>query len=65
MPKGRDSRDYALYYGDRFVDVGTLTEIATRQKLSITTIYGYKYKTRKRITKGLNVALVLLDDKDD
>lgn len=34
-------QEYALYKGDKFIDLGTVTELAKRNGLSESTIYFY------------------------
>lgn len=55
---------YALYQGDKFVDVGTIAEIAERQHVKEDTIKFYGYPCYKKRNKGGDAyELFKLDDE--
>lgn len=55
--------EYALYYKDRFVDVGTAEEIAKRQNLSLETVYWYGSSVARR--RKSNFLLFKLEKDND
>ena len=51
-------KQYMLYKGDTFIDVGTASEIAKRQHISIRTIHFYNsnvYKTTRCFSNSMVV----------
>lgn len=66
---------YSFYKGDKWIDDGTLEEIAERQNLSVTTLRFYACKTNKKLcekkpAKGESERKILIqigteDDEDD
>lgn len=58
-------REYALYKGDNFIDVGTLEEISKRQNISKETLYWYTSKIASTRGKGNRLFLMKLEDDPD
>ena len=58
-------RDYALYKGDKFIDVGTLKELAQRQGIKYKSIIFYGSPTYQRRTGGRGWIVVKLEDDEE
>lgn len=57
-------REYALYKGDTFIDVGTLEELSKRQGIKINTLRWYKSNIAKQRDKGNRMQLIeLVEDE--
>lgn len=57
---------YALYKGDKFLDIGTLEELASLLDVKKRTINFYSTPTYiKRNAKGNNYVVVKIEDVDD
>jgi len=58
--KNRTSKCYAIYKGDKFLDLGTIQELAKRQKVSAETIRFYSSQAcRKRAAANANRLIVI------
>ena len=55
--------DYALYKGDKFIDVGTLKEIARRQGVKYSTIIFYGTPAYQKRTGGRGFITIRLEDE--
>ena len=51
---------FALYKGDKFIDVGTYKEIATNQHVNLKYMYSIRSKTPERLKNPRN-AMMLID----
>lgn len=62
----RKSKDiYALYKGDRFLELGTVNELAAYLNVSPRTIRFYASNTYKKRMKGNNYYIVIKVEEDD
>lgn len=60
----REIYDYALYKGDKFIDLGTIKEISARQGMSPNTLRFYAQPVqRRRVTNGYIVIKVEGDNE--
>lgn len=48
------SKVFAIYKGDKFIDVGTVKELAKSLNVNISTIHFYNTKTYKERSKNSN-----------
>lgn len=58
-------KEYALYKGDNLIEIGTLKEIADKQKVSKRTIAFYStptYKNRGKGEKGNRKTVIRIDE---
>ena len=58
-------REYALYKGDKFVDVGTLKELAKRHGVSERTISFYGSPTYQKRTGGRGWIVIRLEEDEE
>ena len=57
---------FAIYKGDRFIDVGTIREMASRLKVKENTLRFYATKVhRKRVSEKNGLVVVRLEEDDD
>lgn len=51
-------KEYALYKGDEFIDLGTVDHLAKRLNVKENTIRFYSYPTYQKRTKGHGYVLI-------
>ena len=63
--KGSSMKDYALYKGDTFIDLGTMYEISVRQKLTLNNLYTVQADTNEYIKKKKFNRLILIEIEEE
>ena len=58
-------KEYALYKGDDFIDLGTIEELSRRLNIKKDTLYFYKSGVYKRRHIGGKNARILIEIEDD
>lgn len=58
------SKVYAIYRGDKFIDVGTIKELSERQKLSKNTLHFYNSKAHINRIKNENNSIIVIKLED-
>lgn len=56
---------YALYKGDKFIDLGTIKELAERQHVSVSSILYYQTPAYKKREKEYGNRKLLIRIEDD
>lgn len=63
---GRAPKEYALYCGDKFIDIGTATELANKYNMKRNTLYqaicGLRNKT---IKENKNTLIIIALDEEE
>lgn len=57
-----DLRDYALYHGDRFIDLGTLDHLASVIGVKVETLKWYTFPVYQKRTGGRGYVCFLIED---
>lgn len=62
----RNYREYAIYKGDTFIDIGTAKELAARHNLKVGTIYETVHWEKRNVKPDGNglIAVPLTDTED-
>lgn len=58
------SKIYAIYRGDKFIDVGTIKELSERQNLSKKTLHFYNSKAHINRMKDENNCIIVIKLED-
>lgn len=60
-------KEYAMYRGDKFIDLGTAKELAERHSTTIKTIWWYagSRKARTRIKGDNGLIIIPIDDEEE
>ena len=56
---------FALYRGDRFIDVGTIPEMAVRQHVKEKTLHFYATRIHRNRVSERGLIVVRLEEDDD
>lgn len=65
LTKGRPSKVYALYKGDKFLDLGTTKELAIKYNMSVKSILWYHTATARKRDKGNGLILIDIPEGED
>lgn len=55
--------EYAVYKGDKFIDIGTLEELAKKLNVKKRTIQWYATPCNSRRNKGNKITVIKLEDE--
>lgn len=58
----RKASEYALYYGERFIDIGTIKELAEKTHKAEITLRHYSTPAHYRRTNGNSYVCILIGD---
>ena len=61
-------REYAIYHGEEFIDIGTIEELAIKLNVKPKTIYFYSTPTYKRRVPDENdryIVILIEDDEEE
>lgn len=64
MPK-KHMKQYALYKGEEFIDIGTAKELAEKIGTTVKTLYWYAYSGRYKSKEHKRGYVVVLLDEED
>ena len=56
---------FALYKGDRFIDVGTIPEMAARHNVKAKTLHFYATRIHRKRVSEKGIIVVRLEEDDD
>lgn len=61
MINGKYSKNYAMYKGEKFIDIGTLLQLAKIKNVSLKTMRFYVSPTYRKRRKNSKNAIVLVE----
>ena len=61
MINGKYSKKYAMYKGEKFIDIGTLLQLAKIKNVSLKTMQFYVSPTYRKRRKNSKNAIVLVE----
>lgn len=56
---------YALYHGDKFIDLGTLQYLAKKIGVSLRTMYYYSSPSYRKRSKGSGWIIIRIEEDDE